>query len=641
MQRARVSLPFFLAAILVAGSDLEAQSGQPGLEDVVSQEIEVLLAEIEVVVTDHQGRSVTGLAKEEFEVLQDGRPVELTHFRAINEGAWLEPGTAEAVVGTTSEATEQERTADPLHLVVYIDRTYLQPGDLRDVRGALKGFLRQLGTRDRTMLVTADSSLELRQSFTTVPEVVISQLDAIRERPGGGRFATQYRSLLVDLRRAKSDGVDLGPRDPRLLAEGYFSQIQAFAAEVTGELQRSAGHLSQLVRSITGLPGRRAVLYIGGRVPAAYSRSLFESWDEAFGRNSDLSIPNLPNALAGDDAEVSDTGDQLAQDRLTFNSLAAASAVAQVDDTRLIEEVARFASAHGVVFHTLDAASLRGSASTFSASGDAILSSRGGSGRPTPAFAPGSLADSLSSLAGLARGTGGRAFTGNRNFTAALASMGRDLSTYYSLGFEPLATDKESSRIKVRLRQEKKGRKLKVRHRPLLRVKDRDTQTAERTLSALLLEELENPLQVALTAGEPIIADGTVGGTVDKKTVKKLGKGALRVPVSVTIPLANLALVADGRVHTGRLSVFAVSGGLDRVGTVTKAVVPVRIPNRDLLTSLGRRVAYQLELTVPSGPQRIAVTVRDDFRPLMSTVTMSWVPGSTQLGELTGGLDSE
>jgi len=466
---------------------------------------------------------------------------------------------------------------------------------------------------------------------------VISQLDAIRERPGGGRFATQYRSLLVDLKRAKNDGVDLGPRDPRLLAEGYFSQIQAFAAEVTGELQRSAGQLSRLVRSITGLPGRRAVLYIGGRVPAAYSRSLFESWDEAFGRNSDLSIPNIPDAVAGDDVGVSDTGDQLARDRLTFNSLAAASAVAQVDDTRLIEEVAQLASAHGVVFHTLDAASLRGSASIFSASGDAVLSSRGGSGRSTPAFAPGSLADSLSSLAGLARGTGGRAFFGNRNFTAALASMGRDLNTYYSLGFEPLATAKESSRVKVRLRQEKKGSKLEVRHRPLLRVKDRDTLAAERTISALLLDDLENPLQVALTAGEPVIADGAVG----KKTRKKVGKGALRVPISITIPLANLALVADGRVHTGRLSVFATSGGLDRVGGVSKAVVPVRIPNRELLTSLGRRVAYELELTVPPGPQRIAVTVRDDFRPQESTATMSWIPSNTLLDERPSGLDSE
>ena len=89
---------------------------------------------------------------------------------------------------------------------------------------------------------------------------------------------------------------------------------------------------------------------------------------------------------------------------------------------------------------------------------------------------------------------------------------------------------------------------------------------------------------------------------------------------------ARVAIYLEKRTETV-LSIFATSGSLDRVGSVMKAVVPVRIANQDLLTSLGRRVAYQLELTLPSGPERIAVTVRDDFRPRSSTATASFGAG--------------
>ena len=563
------------------------------------------------MVTDRQGEPVVGLGREDFELLQDGQAVELTHFRAVSGGVDATSIEASPAMAAGPDAELVER----LNLVVYIDRSYLELGDLNDVREALKGFLRQaLRPGDRTMLVSAAGSVQVLQRFTTLPELVTAKLDRIRERPGGSRFAKEYQNLLVDIRRLMSEGNDLDARDPRLLADGFFSQVQAFAAEVEGELQRSTGQLKQLILTIAGLPGRRAVLYVGGRVPAAYSRSLFEAWDEAFGRNSNLSIPNRPGAGVGG-GQSTDTSDQLVDDKLAFNSLAAASAGAQVDNQRLVQEVAQLASGHGVVFHTLDAGSLRGSASTFSAPGEASVASRGASGRPGPTLVPGSLADGLSSLRDLASGTGGRSFTGSRNFADALARIGSDLETFYSLGFVPRPASHEISKIEVRLRSAKRADgdrgKLKVRHRSRLRVKDRDTLAAERTVAALLLEETDNPLRIALDAGEATEA----------------GKDGLRVPVSVSLPLASLALVADGRVHTGRLSIFAASGGLDRVGSVVKAVVPVRIANRDLLTSLGRRVAYELELTLPTDQHRIAVTVRDDFRPQSSTAMTSLLAG--------------
>ena len=617
-----------IAGVAILAVPLEADDPEPPASrgnagaDVVSQEIDVRLAEIEIVVTDRQGDPVAGLTREDFRVLQDGREVELTHFRAVAGGrptvAPRAPAPGVPAPGAPASATDPATqpaallggdSGERLHLVVYIDRGYLEPGDLRDVRPALKDFLRHsLAPGDRVMLVTAGPSLELLQAFTSVPELVVSKIDGVSARPGGARMSREYQSILTDMRRIKNEGNDLMARDPSRQARVFVSRIQAFAAEVESEVERTTGQLRQLIQRVAGLPGRRAVLYVGGRVPAAHGRRLFEVWEDTFGRSSSLQFPDNPGVAeigvgggTGADAASSDTG---------LDSLAAASASFDLGARRAVEEAAKAASGHGVVVHTLDAGSLRDA--SFLGPGDATVPARGSSTNPGGVMAAGSLADAMSSLRSLAWRTGGRAFAGGRDFGGALSRVGSDLRTYYSLGFEPLAAPGGGSRIEVELADSRPtggGRrgKLVVRHRTRLELKDRDTLAAERTISALLLEDGDNPLAVALSAGEPMAA----------------GRD-WRVPVSVTIPLAKLALVADGRVHAGRLSIYSVSGNLDRIGAMTKAVVPVRIPNQDLLTSLGRRVEYQLQLILPGSAggqvgRKIAVTVRDDFRPRSST----------------------
>ncbi len=620
MLRAVAAVSALLAALVLAVPRGRAEDAPA---DVVSQEIEVRLAEVEVVVTDRQGDPVAGLTRQDFEVFQDGRPVELTHFRAAGGRPAIEtesPAAIEpmaAAPGTAGDTAELDPpVAENLHLVIYLDRGYLEPGDLRDVRQALKVFLRQaLAPGDRVMLVTAARSLELQQGFTSLPELVVSKLDGIRELPGSGRLAIEYQSILAEIARVKNEGHDLMARDPSRAARTYVSRIQAYTGEVEGEIRQTTAQLQQLIQSIAGLPGRRAVLYVGGRVPASNGRRLFDAWEDAFGRNSSLQIADNPGA--GDLGVGGGAGAGVASSDPGLDSLAAASASSGVGAQRAVQEVAELASAHGVVFHTLDAASQRDPG--FLAAGGVTLPARGASANPGAMMAAGSLADAMSSLRNLAWSTGGRAHAGGRDFTAALARVGSDLRAYYSLGFEPLEPlepRKKSSRIEVRLRGGDGLGKLEARHRPVLELKDRDTLAAERTVSALLLEEMENPLAIAVETGEPAVAKG----------------GEWRVPLSITVPLANLALVADGRVHAGRLSIYTAIGGLDRLGSVTKAVVPVRIANRDLLTSLGRRVAYQLELPLPArrgSPgggrvgHRIAVTVRDDFRPRSSTAVTS------------------
>ena len=70
-----------VCALLLTGRSAAAQQAPPP-EESFADEIEVSLVNLEVVVTDKKGKPLAGLAREDFEVYEDGKLVELTNFYA-------------------------------------------------------------------------------------------------------------------------------------------------------------------------------------------------------------------------------------------------------------------------------------------------------------------------------------------------------------------------------------------------------------------------------------------------------------------------------------------------------------------------------------------------------------------------------
>src|SRR5829696_7460133 len=106
MGKLEVRDALFLALFLLfPGAPLAAQTEIA--EETFTDQIEVSLVNLEVVVTDKKGKSVAGLQREDFQVLEDGKPVEITNFYAETASA---PGSAEP------------RSLDQrLSLVVFVD----------------------------------------------------------------------------------------------------------------------------------------------------------------------------------------------------------------------------------------------------------------------------------------------------------------------------------------------------------------------------------------------------------------------------------------------------------------------------------------------------------------------------------------
>ena len=90
-RRVRAAIAVWIGFLLAQMQAVSAQ--EPPAEQEESgyfEEIAVDIVNVEVYVTDKEGQPVAGLTIEDFEIYEDGRPVELVNFFTVTDGR---PGT--------------------------------------------------------------------------------------------------------------------------------------------------------------------------------------------------------------------------------------------------------------------------------------------------------------------------------------------------------------------------------------------------------------------------------------------------------------------------------------------------------------------------------------------------------------------
>lgn len=600
IQRKPIPSIFFLALILCLDTGL-AQTA-PAVRD----EIDVRLVELDVVVLDREGAPVAGLTRDDFEIREAGRAAPVEHFTAFQPlHAGGEEHPESLPLAGNPRSVELLKPRPVRHVVLFVDRTYLEPGDLRATIGELRSFVREdLDPLDRVMVAATDVGVEVVQGFTTDRELLDRRLAELEPRPMRSSLPAEYRAILEDIERTlRTGGRGQTALARRTRPDILLSRVNAYAEEAHGEVRAVVARLYKLVDALAGVPTRKEVIYVGGRLPSRAGRSLFDAWRSAFGRFSrwweeDEAAQDVP------------TEGRSGLDR-DFVFDAFPEGAAYLDLSSLFEDLGVHAAAHRVTFHVLDASGLGSSAAAAVSSRGTHLTSQGSGGTWTADSGRRAQSDPAI-LERLAELTGGRARVRSDAFAESLTGIGRDFAAHYVLGFRPAAeAGAEPRRVDVRLTPRRRG--LQVRHRHAYRSPSPDQRAAERILSALLLPAGESP------DGEGFPLE------VDARDVSPGDDGSRRTRVTVRVPLAELALVPEGVFHVGRLSVFFAWGDLrGDLQPVRKSVVPVRIANDELLTSLGRQVEYDLELPLPDGVHKVAVGVRDDFVPALVLRTV-WV----------------
>ncbi|MEM9555868.1 MAG: VWA domain-containing protein [Acidobacteriota bacterium] len=437
------------------------------------ESVNVNVVNVDVYVTDREGQRIRGLTAADFQLTVDKRPVPISNFYAVDGGRVVAGGTPLEIVGAASGAelrrclgdscnelfffpvvgaaapgravqlVRAETPADQrLHLIVYIDNFNIAPFNRNRVIRAVRNFLREeLDPDDRVMLVTYDRALEVRQPFTSDPELVARALYRIEEMTGMRVTADNDRRDMIE--QIYSEDRDL-----------YFVRGRAtqYAESIHNDVSFTLDALQQQVEMLAGLPGRKAIFYVSDGVPMRPGEDIFYALNDRF-RDTSVLIEGH-----------------------------------RYDLSRRFQSLITAANSHRVSFYTVDAAGLR----TFT-SMDAA--SRGPGAGP---LVDQTYFNNLQApLRFMAEETGGFVVMNTNNFRKPLDRMAADFDSYYSLGFVP-ASDVSGRyhRIEVELKEKRRG--VDVRHRDGYRDKPLDTVMSERALAALELGFGDNPLGVDL-----------------------------------------------------------------------------------------------------------------------------------------------
>lgn len=551
------------AQIRKPGQPLPPEPKDQGSEQFMDT-VNVSVVNVDVYVTDKQGNPVSGLTKNDFELFENKRPVEITNFYAVSNGKAVsqpEPPVAVAAGETAPApapvATEPARTPEDqrLRMIVYIDNFNLRPFNRNRVIRELRAFLGQnLGRDDQVMLATYDRELHIRRTFTSDPGVIASALTELEKISAQGVHAdSERRDTLERIEESRSV----------IEAENY---ARTYAESQYNDLAFSIDGLKKLTDSLAGMPGRKAIVYVSDGLQMIAGQDVFYAVQNKYGDQS----TSLTKTL-------------------------------QFDVSRRLSELAAQANANRTTFYTIDAAGLRVY--------ESVTAENRGS---APAAGLTQIVDSVrfsnlqSTLQLMAEKTGGLAVINTNTFMPALEKMARDFRSYYSLGYTPPHFgDGRYYRLEVKV----KGRKdLVVRHREGYRDKSVEARMSDGTIAALNFSFDENPLGVSLDFGSP----------------QRRDDGFFLVPVQVKIPIGKLVLVPREQTQTEDAKVRLFIAAIDSNGStsdVQNVPVPISVAKADVATAVNKYYTYSVNLLMRNGEQRVAVGVRDDVAAQASFVS--------------------
>ena len=210
---------------------------------------------VTVFARDKQGKPLTGLKKEDFTLLENGRPQTISAFDFQNiEGAAAAPPVQALVnrpepTATTPAAAElqgSQRFRDRRLLVLYFDWSSLPPADQVRAKDAAEKFIReQMTPADLVSIVSFSSKLKVDQDFTADKDLLLELIQ-------------KFQSGVMSELAANSD------------AGADTSDDAAFAADETEfnifNTDRKLGALEDTARRLAALPEKKALIYFSSGV---------------------------------------------------------------------------------------------------------------------------------------------------------------------------------------------------------------------------------------------------------------------------------------------------------------------------------------------------------------------------------------
>jgi VWFA-related protein len=549
----RIVAAFLLLGVVVLAQEVPPEDKPPAEKPPEGQVgglhfldvSEVTIVNVEVTVTDKKG-PVLGLKQEDFEVLQDGKLQPLTNFAFYARSA---PTASAAVAAPTPAAPPATPVApeppkrEPRFVAFYVDNENILAMNRNRVLSKMADWVYDnLKPPDQAMVVSYQRSVKVLQPFTSEPEEVAAALRVMKRYTGG---ATDVNST----RQEVEDYIEQNSQDKNKVNQA-IERAKGFAREQYNNLTFTVSAIKELIGMMSGLPGKKAIIYLSDGLPMTPGLELFYQIQDSYNNVSVL-------------GESRDN-----------------------DATDLFRSLVNTATAAGVTLYTIDSSGLQSNAG--------IEAERS---QPRSTLAASMLTNNYQeSLMYMAEQTGGLAILNANDPTPGLDKIADDFETFYSLGYRLIPSGQDRMhRIQVKVKGHTEYR---LSYRKTFIERTLPTLIGDRVVSGLAFDLEDNPLGVQLSTGDPAPAEN----------------GRWTLPVEIRVPFEKVALIPEGDNLVGYLMVYyAARDDEGKQSDLQRTEHAISVPASQYEKARKDFFTVTASLLLEPGRYRISVGVRDEL----------------------------
>ncbi len=578
-----------LASMAMAQAD-QPESDSDLVQGVFHGELDVSVINLYVTVVDSEGRSVPDLAREDFEIIENGEAREITNFAILEHG--------KRIVSETVNPENKGVTPDPIpteeltrHVAILFDLPSLQRRNKRLVVEAVESFVRDgLADGDQFLVAVNSGKLEILNEFSSYEASLMATLESVTKIEHGGDSVKGNKRLLkrtihgTQLMRVSRTQIGGGMTVDR----GYIkAQVGMLENEISNtrhqEFQRidqSIAVADELVRALAGIDGQKAVVWIGEDMAMRPAYDLYQILYQKAALYQDFLNLTHPEVWGR-----------------------------ERDLSRQFQRLAASAQSSGVTFHIIDASDRdreMGNADFGSPGVDDVLSNQASGDVWTQGADITEFWDLTEGADYMALATGGSIQKNTRDLAGSVARIREMMVLTYFLGYQrPGVPDGKISRVRVTV--DKPG--LRVRHHEKVLNKTGDHHLADLALSRVRFDLGNNSLGLSLVEGQPQPSD-------DGKIVRS---------IQFRVPVESLVLMPQGDLHTGEIvAAVAILDAQGKTAEPRLMRLSISIPSdRYQADAIAART---LRLLMDPDTQRVAIGLRDQTSGLTSTAALDLIP---------------
>ena len=409
----------------------------------LSESIEVRVVNVDVVVADRDGKPVTGLTKDDFEIFEDKKPQVITNFYEVRGGV---PAGVGAENGSTA--------LRPRSFILFIDSRAMHPVLRKQVTAEMAKFVdTAVAPNDQVSVVTWDGTFRILTPLTGDKAAVRKAIDTVAKSGTAISVKSDFQRVQEECTR-DSAGLPIKVAYDQCIGN---VRIETQRMMMYSRLMLNAVEVAMSM--VAGVEGRKVLVLAGTELPARPGQDLFQWVNGRF-------QPHMRGFDAAIEQPPPEYRDQ---------------------QRAALESIAKTANANGVTLYPISALMQVDVNS---------MQSPTGIGDAGAGFLRSGNTASAHEL--LARMTGGTAAPVSQ-MPALLDTLRRDLDSYYSLGYRPIIDQRGDRPITVRAR----NRAYTVRARQSYASKTFDEQMRDRVIANIYTPARVSVWKLQLRTGKP------------------------------------------------------------------------------------------------------------------------------------------